>query len=292
MAPGTGLVGGGHDRHPGAALARELELCYTSLTLVTDLDAGAESGEGVSHEEVLRVFAANVDRRGRPVRRGGSAAGDRGLGTARAGRRWAGWIRDHAAVVAGRCRSGAVPGRLGRWCRIGGGGDSGAGVGAGRELVSGAGTSRSGEGVVHNRWVAHGLRRATARASSWDASRSLVVSSSHVVVTVFRSSRSTVPSPLPPPRPCSRSAPRRRPRARCRTSPRSGCAADVICCTGSYATGGAPWPPGSPSPPRRWSRRARTWAPAHWDSSGHADIRRRTRKRQRRRRAGGTARDS
>ncbi|MEV8128883.1 S-methyl-5'-thioadenosine phosphorylase [Streptomyces sp. NPDC085944] len=48
--------------HPEAALARELELCYTSLTLVTDLDAGAESGEGVSHEEVLRVFAANVDR--------------------------------------------------------------------------------------------------------------------------------------------------------------------------------------------------------------------------------------
>ncbi|MFG3635326.1 S-methyl-5'-thioadenosine phosphorylase [Streptomyces huasconensis] len=48
--------------HPEAALARELELCYTSLALVTDLDAGAESGDGVSHEEVLRVFAANVDR--------------------------------------------------------------------------------------------------------------------------------------------------------------------------------------------------------------------------------------
>ncbi|MEU6734743.1 S-methyl-5'-thioadenosine phosphorylase [Streptomyces physcomitrii] len=48
--------------HPEAALARELELCYTSLTLVTDLDAGAETGEGVSHAEVMRVFAANVDR--------------------------------------------------------------------------------------------------------------------------------------------------------------------------------------------------------------------------------------
>jgi 5'-methylthioadenosine phosphorylase len=48
--------------HPEAMLARELELCYTSLTLVTDLDAGAESGEGVSHDEVLQVFAANVDR--------------------------------------------------------------------------------------------------------------------------------------------------------------------------------------------------------------------------------------
>ncbi|MDJ0342360.1 S-methyl-5'-thioadenosine phosphorylase [Streptomyces sp. H10-C2] len=48
--------------HPEAILARELGLCYTSLTLVTDLDAGAETGEGVSHEEVLEVFAANVDR--------------------------------------------------------------------------------------------------------------------------------------------------------------------------------------------------------------------------------------
>ncbi|SDM66945.1 S-methyl-5'-thioadenosine phosphorylase [Streptomyces wuyuanensis] len=48
--------------HPEAALARELELCYTSMNLVTDLDAGAETGEGVSHEEVLKVFAANVGR--------------------------------------------------------------------------------------------------------------------------------------------------------------------------------------------------------------------------------------
>lgn len=48
--------------HPEAILARELGLCYTSLTLVTDLDAGAETGEGVSHEEVFRVFAANVGR--------------------------------------------------------------------------------------------------------------------------------------------------------------------------------------------------------------------------------------
>ncbi|WP_344282950.1 S-methyl-5'-thioadenosine phosphorylase [Streptomyces hebeiensis] len=48
--------------HPEAALARELGLCYTSLTLVTDLDAGAETGEGVSHDEVLKVFSSNVDR--------------------------------------------------------------------------------------------------------------------------------------------------------------------------------------------------------------------------------------
>ncbi|MEU1086772.1 S-methyl-5'-thioadenosine phosphorylase [Streptomyces sp. NPDC005576] len=48
--------------HPEAVLARELGLCYSTMTLVTDLDAGAEAGEGVSHEEVLRVFAQNVDR--------------------------------------------------------------------------------------------------------------------------------------------------------------------------------------------------------------------------------------
>jgi 5'-methylthioadenosine phosphorylase len=47
---------------PEAALARELALCYTSVALVTDLDAGLEHGEGVTHEEVLRVFAANVEK--------------------------------------------------------------------------------------------------------------------------------------------------------------------------------------------------------------------------------------
>ncbi|GAB3128479.1 S-methyl-5'-thioadenosine phosphorylase [Streptomyces calidiresistens] len=48
--------------HPEAVLARELELCYTSLAVVTDLDAGAETGDGVSHAEVLKVFARNIDR--------------------------------------------------------------------------------------------------------------------------------------------------------------------------------------------------------------------------------------
>lgn len=48
--------------HPEAVLARELALCYTTMALVTDLDAGAESGEGVSHAEVLQAFAKNVGR--------------------------------------------------------------------------------------------------------------------------------------------------------------------------------------------------------------------------------------
>ncbi len=47
---------------PEAVLARELALCYTSLSLVTDLDAGVEAGEGVTHDEVLEFFAQNVHR--------------------------------------------------------------------------------------------------------------------------------------------------------------------------------------------------------------------------------------
>ncbi|MEZ0065192.1 5'-methylthioadenosine phosphorylase [Streptacidiphilus sp. MAP12-20] len=48
--------------HPEAVLARELALCYTSLTLVTDLDAGVETGQGVTHAEVLAEFGRNIDR--------------------------------------------------------------------------------------------------------------------------------------------------------------------------------------------------------------------------------------
>jgi 5'-methylthioadenosine phosphorylase len=48
--------------HPEATLARELALCYTSIAVVTDLDAGVEQGQGVSHTEVLEVFARNVER--------------------------------------------------------------------------------------------------------------------------------------------------------------------------------------------------------------------------------------
>jgi 5'-methylthioadenosine phosphorylase len=47
---------------PEAALARELGLCYTTLALVTDLDAGVEAGQGVTHEDVLAAFAENLPR--------------------------------------------------------------------------------------------------------------------------------------------------------------------------------------------------------------------------------------
>lgn len=47
---------------PEAAIARELALCFTSVALVTDLDAGADGGEAVTHHDVLEVFARNVER--------------------------------------------------------------------------------------------------------------------------------------------------------------------------------------------------------------------------------------
>jgi 5'-methylthioadenosine phosphorylase len=48
--------------HPEAVLARELSLCYTTIALVTDLDAGVEGEQGVTQEEVFRVFAENTAR--------------------------------------------------------------------------------------------------------------------------------------------------------------------------------------------------------------------------------------
>ncbi len=48
--------------HPEAVLARELALCYTTIALVTDLDAGVEGEHGVTQEEVFRVFGENTDR--------------------------------------------------------------------------------------------------------------------------------------------------------------------------------------------------------------------------------------
>jgi 5'-methylthioadenosine phosphorylase len=48
--------------HPEAVLARELSLCYTAIALVTDLDAGVEEQEGVTHQEVLEVFGRNIER--------------------------------------------------------------------------------------------------------------------------------------------------------------------------------------------------------------------------------------
>lgn len=52
-------------QYPEAALAKEIGLCYVNVALVTDFDAGLEGRpdiKPVTHEEVLRVFNANVDK--------------------------------------------------------------------------------------------------------------------------------------------------------------------------------------------------------------------------------------
>ncbi len=48
--------------HPEAVLARELRMCYAAVALVTDMDAGVETGEGVGQAEVFAMFARNIDR--------------------------------------------------------------------------------------------------------------------------------------------------------------------------------------------------------------------------------------
>ncbi len=48
--------------HPEAVLARELRMCYSAIALVTDMDAGVETGSGVGQEEVFALFAANLER--------------------------------------------------------------------------------------------------------------------------------------------------------------------------------------------------------------------------------------
>jgi 5'-methylthioadenosine phosphorylase len=47
---------------PEAAIARELALCYTSLAVVTDHDAGVDTGQGVTHAEVMSTFGKSIDR--------------------------------------------------------------------------------------------------------------------------------------------------------------------------------------------------------------------------------------
>jgi len=48
--------------YPEGYLARELELCYANISMVTDHDVGVEGAEPVSHEAVIRVFQENNER--------------------------------------------------------------------------------------------------------------------------------------------------------------------------------------------------------------------------------------
>ncbi|OBG25531.1 S-methyl-5'-thioadenosine phosphorylase [Mycobacterium sp. 852002-51057_SCH5723018] len=47
--------------YPEAVLARELEICYAAIALVTDLDAGVRAGEGVTAVEVFAEFEKNIE---------------------------------------------------------------------------------------------------------------------------------------------------------------------------------------------------------------------------------------
>jgi len=51
--------------YPEVALAREKEICYTAIGIVTDYDCGLVSegkAQPVSAEEVIRVFKSNIDK--------------------------------------------------------------------------------------------------------------------------------------------------------------------------------------------------------------------------------------
>jgi 5'-methylthioadenosine phosphorylase len=60
QAAGWSLVG--MTTMPEAAIARELALCFTTIALVTDHDAGVDGHESVTLEAVLEVFAGNIGR--------------------------------------------------------------------------------------------------------------------------------------------------------------------------------------------------------------------------------------
>ncbi len=47
---------------PESSVARELAMCYSTLAMVTDHDAGVEAGEAVTHAQVLKIFGENIVR--------------------------------------------------------------------------------------------------------------------------------------------------------------------------------------------------------------------------------------
>jgi 5'-methylthioadenosine phosphorylase len=51
-------------QYPEAVLARELEMCYVNISLVTDYDSGLEGDpkvKPVSHEAVIKIFNENIE---------------------------------------------------------------------------------------------------------------------------------------------------------------------------------------------------------------------------------------
>jgi 5'-methylthioadenosine phosphorylase len=49
-------------QYPECYLARELEMCYVNISLITDYDVGLEGTAPVTHQEVMQVFKSNNER--------------------------------------------------------------------------------------------------------------------------------------------------------------------------------------------------------------------------------------
>jgi 5'-methylthioadenosine phosphorylase len=49
-------------QYPECYLARELEMCYVNISLITDYDVGLDGAPPVSHHEVMDVFKKNNER--------------------------------------------------------------------------------------------------------------------------------------------------------------------------------------------------------------------------------------
>jgi 5'-methylthioadenosine phosphorylase len=47
--------------YPEGLLARELEMCYANVSLITDYDVGVQDVAPVTHEDVIRVFDRNIE---------------------------------------------------------------------------------------------------------------------------------------------------------------------------------------------------------------------------------------
>ncbi len=62
---------------PEARLAREAELPYAAIAMVTDYDCWRETGEAVEVADVLGILRANAEKAGRVVARIAAALGDR-----------------------------------------------------------------------------------------------------------------------------------------------------------------------------------------------------------------------
>lgn len=59
---GQGWTVIGMTQYPEAPLARELEMCFLNISLVTDYDAGMEGVPAVTADEALRVFRENNEK--------------------------------------------------------------------------------------------------------------------------------------------------------------------------------------------------------------------------------------